>query len=297
MSKNPITRRDFIRGTACAGMAATIGLPLDITLGEEPAAKTRVVLVRDSEVLADGGKINPEIIADMLDKAVGALLDQDDPKQAWKQIVSPDDIVGIKSNVWSYLPTPSEVEQVIKARVMESGIDEKNIAIDDRGVLGNKTFEKATALINVRPMKSHHWAGIGGCIKNYIMFVPRPDKYHDNSCADLGALWKLPQVKGKTRLNILVMLTPLFHGIGPHHFNREYVWEYRGLLVGTDPVAVDTTGIRILEAKRKEYFGEYRPMTPPAHHVKFADTRYNIGISDPERIRLIKLGWQEGALI
>ena len=71
-------------------------------------------------------KINPEIIADMLDKAVTVLFDQDDPMQAWKQVVSPDDIVGIKSNVWRYLPTPLEVEQAIKTRVMESGIDEKN---------------------------------------------------------------------------------------------------------------------------------------------------------------------------
>ncbi|MEE9555006.1 MAG: DUF362 domain-containing protein [candidate division Zixibacteria bacterium] len=297
MSENSITRRDFIKGTACAGLAATVGLPLELSLAEEPAFKTRVVLARDSGVLSADGNINSEIITDMLDKAVATLCGEDDPDKAWNKFVSPEDIVGIKSNVWDYLPTPSEVEQVIKNRVMDVGVVESNIAIDDRGALGNKTFKKATALINVRPLKTHHWAGIGGCIKNYIMFVPKPDEYHGNSCADLGALWKLPHIKGKTRLNILVMLTPLFHGIGPHHFDREYLWDYKGIVVGTDPVAVDSIGLQILEAKRLEDFGEYRPMTPPAHHVRFADTRHGIGTSDPEKIELIKLGWQDGALI
>lgn len=280
-----------------AGLAATVGLPFELSQADEPAAETRVVLIRDSRVLNSEGKINSEILSEMIDKAVTALFTEDGPEKAWKQIVSPDNIVGIKSNVWRYLPTPSEVEQAIKTRIIKTGVAKENIGIDDRGVLHNDIFQNATALINVRPLKTHHWAGIGGCIKNYIMFVPRPDEYHGNSCADLGAIWKLPYIKGKTKLNILVMLTPLFHGIGPHHFNREYVWTYRGLLVGTDPVAVDTTGIRILEAKRKEHFREYRPMTPPAHHVRFADTRHGIGTSDPEKIQLIKLGWQEGALI
>ena len=44
------------------------------------------------------------------------------------------------------------------------------------------------------------------------------------------------------RLNILVMLTPQFHGVGPHSFSSRFTWPYGGLLVGTDPVAVDATG-------------------------------------------------------
>lgn len=96
---------------------------------------------------------------------------------------------------------------------------------------------------------------------------------------------------------MLVMLTPLFHGIGPHHFDREFVWPYKGLLVGTDPVAIDSVGVRILQAKRLVYFGEERPLKPPAHHVKFADIRHKLGISDPARIDLIKLGWTKDILI
>lgn len=297
MISNKISRRDFIRGTALAGAAAVVGMPIDSPWAEEPVSKAKVVLVRDAGILSESGKVNPDVAADLLDKAVMALFEKDNAIDAWKQVVLPQDIVGIKTNVWRPLPTPSELEQAIKNRVLEIGVPEENLAIADRGILENPIFQKSTALINIRPIRTHSWAGIGGCIKNYIMFVPRPDAYHSDSCADLATIWQLPHVKGRTRLNILVLLTPLFYGLGPHHFDRKYVWEYKGILAGTDPVAVDSTGLRILEAKRLEYFGEYRPMTPPAHHVKLADTRHGLGISDPKRIELVKLGWQDGILI
>jgi len=93
------------------------------------------------------------------------------------------------------------------------------------------------------------------------------------------------------------MLTPLFHGIGPHHFSRKYVWEYNGIIVSKDPVAADATGVRILQAKRMQHFGRERPLQPPAKHIFLADTRHNLGVSDPGKIELIKLGWRDGILI
>jgi hypothetical protein len=104
-------------------------------------------------------------------------------------------------------------------------------------------------------------------------------------------------VEGKVRLNVLVMLTPQFHGVGPHSYSREYVWPYRGLIVGSDPVAVDATGARIIEAKRTLYFGEERPISPPPHHIQIAGERYGLGVSDPARIDLVRLGWSDEALI
>lgn len=245
----------------------------------------------------DDVRINAEVIERMLDEAVAALLDKKGPLEAWKLLVEPKDIVGIKSNVWSPLPTPEELEQAIKKRVLDAGVEKKNIEIDDQGVLRSKVFSKATALINARPLRTHAWSGVGGCIKNYIMFVPRPSKYHDNSCEDLGSIWNLPVVKDKTRLNVLVMLEPLFHGVGRHHFDATYTWQYKGLLVGTDPVALDAVGVKIFQAKRLAYFGEERPLKPPAHHIAFADTKHGVGTSDMRKIEIVKLGWKEGILI
>ena len=89
-----------------------------------------------------------------------------------------------------------------------------------------------------------------------------------SACADLATLWQLPIVKDKTRLNILVMLTPQFHNIGPHHFDPMYIWPYKGLIVSTDPVAADAVGLRIIQQKRLEVFGQERPLQPTAHHIR-----------------------------
>jgi hypothetical protein len=129
------------------------------------------------------------------------------------------------------------------------------------------------------------------------MFTPRPSDYHNDSCADLAALWQLPEVKGKTRLNILVMVTPQFHSLGSHHFSKEYIWPYQGLILGFDPVAVDAVGMQIIQARRKEYFKEDRPLNPPAKHIQLADTRHHLGTADFTKIDLVRAGWENGMLI
>ena len=292
-----ITRRDFVKGAGCAALGMAIGLPVLAQEVVPELTKSRVVLVRDKGAVASNGKINGEVIQRMLDQAVMALLEKKGPVDCWKALIKPDDVVGIKSNEWRHLPTTTQVEQAIKKRVMDAGVPEKNISIDDRGVLRNPIFQKATALINARPMRTHAWSGVGSLIKNYTLFDPNPPHYHDHACAPLGKLWELPIVKGKTRLNVLVLFTPLFYGVGPHHFDKTYTWTYGGLAVGTDPVAVDSVGLRLFQAKRKEYFGRERPIKPAAHHIAFADTRYHLGASDPSKIELVKLGWEEGVLI
>jgi len=204
--------------------------------------------------------------------------------------------VGIKTNVWRYLSTPPEVERAIKNGVLQAGVTEENIAMGDRGILQNPGFQRATALINTRPMRTHSWSGVGSLIKNYITFAHPPD-YHADACAGLAELWQLPITRGKTRLNILVMLTPQFHNIGPHHFDASFIWPYNGLIVSTDPVAADAVGLRIIQQKRRLAFGEDRPLQPTAHHIALADTEYHLGNADMGRIDLVRLGWEDDSLI
>ena len=291
------TRREFLKDTTTAALAGALYLSTPVELFAKTKKKTRVVLVRNKDVLDSLNKSREEVVQQMLDEAVTTLLDVKDPVQAWKKLVNPDDIVGIKSNIWHHLPTPPGLVHAIEKRVMDAGVPQKNIGITDRKVLKDPLFLNATALINARPLRTHHWSGVGSVIKNYIVFVKEPHTYHPDTCANLASIWKLPLVKGKTRLNILVLFTPLFHGVGPHHFSPKYTWPYKGLLVGLDPVAVDSTGVRILTAKRKEFFGEERPLNPPPKHIFLADTRHHLGTADPQKIDLIKIGWKEDILI
>jgi hypothetical protein len=296
-NKKVITRRDFLRAGTAAAVGSLVGLPLRGKANASAGGKSRVVLIRDKNVVDSGGKIQADVVEKMLDQAVTTLIGAPDPISAWKKVVKPEDVVGIKSNAWYMLPTPEALEVAIQKRLLTIGVKQENIAVDDRGILRNPVFQRATALINSCPMRTHHWAGVGTLIKNYIMYTPRPWDYHDNACENLGEIWQFPQVAGKTRLNILVMLTPQFHGVGPHSFSQEYVWTYGGLIVSTDPVAADATGARIIQAKRDSFFGTHRPISPPPLHIAVADTRFKLGNSRPERIELTKFGWDEGSLI
>lgn len=295
MSDRTMTRRDFLRtaGAAAVVAAATPSL----IAADPPGSRATVILIRDRNAVTGKGLPNAEVVCRMLDEAMMKLFGVMSPNEAWKVVAGPDDIVGIKTNVWKYLRTPVAMEDRMRRGLIDAGVAEENIALDDRGVLSNPVFQRATVLINARPMRAHHWSGVGGCLKNYIMFTPSPPDYHGDSCADLGALWNLPTVKGKTRLNVLVMLTPQFHCMGPHHFDPEYTWSYGGLLVGTDPVALDAVGLRIIEAKRRLFFNEEAPMRPPAKHIAEAEKRHHVGIADPGRISLVRIGWKEGILI
>ena len=290
-----ITRRDFLRVTAGAAMAATLESRM---LGETRAEPTaRVVLIRNAEVLGPQDKVREEILRSMLDEAVKNLLGTNAPLEAWQKLFRSSDVVGIKSNAWARLPTPRELEAAVKRRLLDAGVAEKNIGIDDRGVLDNPIFLKSTALVNARPLRTHHWSGVGTCLKNYIQFVPNPSAYHDEGCSPLGKIWTYPIVKGKTRLNILSALAPQFYGRGANFFDKRYVWPYKGLIVGTDPVAVDTVGAHLLQAKRIAFFGEDRALDVPPVHIMVADKTYHLGVSDLSRIQLIKIGWMEEVLI
>ena len=296
-SKKVITRRDFLKTGGYAAAGSLMGLPLLDRTAAQTAEKSRVVLIRSSDVVDSRGRVNETVLEAMLDQAVTTLLGAPNPRSAWQQLFRPNDVVGIKSNVWYRLATPEALERALAARLQQVGVNSDNIAVDDRDVRGNPVFKRSTALINVRPMRTHHWSGLGTLLKNYIMFVPAPWQYHGNACERLGAIWQKPHVAGKTRLNILVMLTPLFHGIGPHHYSSRYIWPYAGLIVSTDPVAADATGARIIEAKRNAFFGGSRPISPPPLHIAAADTRFGLGHSSPDRIELIRMGWEDQILI
>ncbi|MDR1879634.1 MAG: hypothetical protein LBQ78_01700 [Tannerellaceae bacterium] len=287
-----ISRRELLKRAAVLAVGTPLLLNRPVTAwANEKEAASKVVLIRNQQLFAGGDTPDPVICEQMLDEALCTLTGKKEAAEAWASIIQPSDIVGIKTNAWKSLPTPPELNEILKARVLSAGVKEDNVSIDDRGVKTNPVFQKSTALINIRPMRTHAWSGVGTLLKNYITFAEKLSDYHDDSCAPLATLHQLPMVKGKTRLYVLVLFTPQFHHLAASTFSEEFTWKYNGLLIGFDPVAIDSVGLRIIEAKRREYFKEDRPLNPPAKHIALADTRYHLGTSDPSKIELVKLGW------
>ena len=293
-----LTRRELFKRAATMAVGVPLLLNRPITVwAEEKEASSKVILVRNRQLYANGDAPDRAICEQMIDEALCQLTGLQDASTAWASIIKPSDTVGIKTNAWNGLPTPPVMNDILKARVLGAGVADGKVSVDYRGVKTNPVFQSSTALINIRPMRTHAWSGVGTLLKNYIMFAEKPSDYHEDSCAILGSLQELPAVKGKTRLHILVMFTPQFHHLAQSNFSEEFSWKYNGLLVGFDPVAVDSVGLRIIEAKRKEHFKEDRPLNPPAKHIALADTRYHLGTSDPSKINLIKLGWNESSFV
>ena len=114
------TRREFLKNATASVVAGAFCLSAPSRLFAQNAHKTKVVLVRNKEVLDSLNKPRQNVVQEMLDSGVTTLLGEKDPVKAWKKIVTFADVVGIKSNEWSSLPTPPEVESAIRKRLLYS---------------------------------------------------------------------------------------------------------------------------------------------------------------------------------
>ena len=287
-----LTRRDFIRGTVGATLAvSTMGLPWALG-GEKTVRSSLVTIVRDKKLMNTRFKVDSNILQAMLDKTVLQVTGKGTAQEAWADLVTQNDVVGL-------VPTPhvnathEELVDVVKASLMrEVGIPEKNIIMAQGG---KRKPGKCTVLISMPALKGHWLTGIGTVIKNYIMYSGRPSRYHEEKSAKLGEIWLIPEVKDKTRLVLVDAIHPLCDK-GPQSDPR-YKWAYNGLIAGRDPVAAETVCLKILTEKRRALRGEPWPITPPPICVEAADKVFGLGTSTWEEIKIAHFGWEEDLLL
>lgn len=292
-----ITRRQFLASGAYGGLALALGLRATEAWGEEgePFAAedpvSRVVLVRRPEAVAEEGVVDEAVVQDMVSEAVRRFAGQEDAPAAWARFVNPEDTVGIKYTRGGPVITEPAVEKAVIEGVHTAGVPAERITSRD----GGHNPADYTALINVPSVKVHAICGIAVSLKNYINFVSNCSQYHEESGRRLGSIWRQPEIEGKTRLIVVDMLRP-YAAHGPQ-VEPQYRWNYCGILLATDPVAVDTVCLAICQNKRDQLQGEPWPIQPPARAIPAADKEYGLGTSDPTKIRLERFGWMEDALI
>jgi len=277
-----VTRRDFVRGTAGAAMGVSLfGVGWAEQATREPRSAT-VTLVRDQRALSASHEVDVAVLKEMLAETVTRVTGKANARDAWRALVTPEDVVGL-------VPTPHLNPTHDEA---VAGIPADRIRLAQGGP---GKAEACTALISLPALKAHWLTGIGTVLKNYIMYSGHPSHYHDENNDRLGEIWLLPHVKGKTRLVLVDALRPLCDK-GPQPDPR-YLWDYKGLIAGTDPVAVEAICLKIITAKREALRGEPWPLSPPPLCVQMADKRYGLGTCKMDEIRLERAGWAEGALV
>jgi len=178
-------------------------------------------------------------------------------------------------------------------RVM--GTDSKNVGYDDNelsfGVAKSRLSKFLTrtcdCMINVPILKNHSGAGVTLAMKNMYGVNHNPDSLHANNCCPgVADLYMLAPIREKFRFVVADCMTACFEG-GPG-FKPQYSWKYNGLMVASDPVAIDYTAWQIIDRKRAER--GLKPLgdsgTPPNYIAVAADPSHRLGTNDPNRIAL-----------
>lgn len=159
------------------------------------------------------------------------------------------------------------------------------------GSLISRTLTRVCdAVISVPVLKDHGIAGVTMALKNLFGAIHNPNKYHLNVgnpyVADVNML---PPIRRKVRLHICDAITAQYEG-GPS-FMPQWSWPFNGLLVASDPVALDYTGWQIIEKKRSE--NRLQPLKDlkrePVYIATAADSLHRLGTSDPGRIQRVEV--------
>lgn len=299
-------------------------------LQDKKNPQSTVVEVKNANVLTEGRRLRPEVVQAMVFEGVRRLSGEKTDKAAWRRYFSPDDVVGIKVNCLfgRGASTHPEVAMAIAEGLKLAGVKPENIIIWDRsdadlaksgytlnrdgtgvkcygtnadyepnptrqgsfnGRLSKILTERITALVNAPILKDHRIAGVTIACKNHYGSFDNPGAHHGNNCdpymADLNSIAAIRQ---KTRLIVVDAIRPIPEG-GPG-LRTDYMWNYNAILVATDPVAIDTVGWQIIEARRKEV--ELPPLAQDGRPVRFLQSaaKLGLGTNDPNKIRLVRVG-------
>jgi len=180
-------------------------------------------------------------------------------------------------------------------RVRIVGTDSKDVGYDETsfayGVvktrLSNLLTRTCDAMINLPILKNHSFAGVTLALKNMYGVNNNPNQLHADNCSPAVAdLNMLTPIRSKFRLVVADAMTACFEG-GPM-FKPQYSWRYNGIMIATDPVAVDQTAWGIIEEKRAERGLKSLSQSGlvPKYIAVAANADHRLGTDDLARITL-----------
>jgi uncharacterized protein (DUF362 family) len=376
-----LDRRDFVKLLAAGGIAVAAAPlaehPLLAAQSQKPATNIKdalkvprsevslpgkfpgkVVRAKDDLSIA-GGMPDTAVLDRMLRRSLLALTGASTLKSAWRELVTPDDVIGLKVNpvAGKTLSTSPEIVHVIIRQLEASGIPLKNIVIWDRRefelhdagftaesfpgvrIVGTEQKDAAgsfvdadgklygermidrdwfywadaeekydaetlpyminegkhsyftrictkdvTKIINI-PILKNAGPTVTLCLKNLAFgSISNTGRLHKQlwaeTCAEVPAF---APVRDKVVLNIVDGIKGCYNG-GPGA-EPQFFTEYKTLLVGTDPVAVDRVGYEIVLKKRLEEKVQKEESPRGKTFLELA-AQQNLGIADLKKIDL-----------
>ncbi|MGA8086919.1 MAG: DUF362 domain-containing protein [Terracidiphilus sp.] len=138
MSKFHIfSRRDFLKEVpAGAAVLSATGQAGALFGAERTAehAKSRVVIAHDALLRGTGSAVDSSHMLSLLDRAMQTLTDRDHAFEAWRKLVHPGEVVGLKVNTLGGrgISSNPQLVEAICERLQEAGIRSADIVVWDR---------------------------------------------------------------------------------------------------------------------------------------------------------------------
>ncbi len=270
-----MNRRDFL---ATAAAAAASGTVVGRAIGQVSERNARVIQVSSNHVVR-GRVVHRHILGEMLDLTLREVTGRPTSEQAWKSLLRSEDVIGIKFNqsgaeglgvrdkfaaalITSLVASGFEPRQVVPIEVASDTYSAHGVIQPAGGWDGRVTrfgsgedqladvLNQVTAIINVPFLKTHNIAGITCCLKNLSHgLIKHPARFHRGHCSPfIGDIVALPAIRDKIRLHLVNALR-IVYDRGPEARDDD-TWDGGIILAGTDPVAVDSVGLEIINSQR-----------------------------------------------
>jgi hypothetical protein len=143
-----------------------------------------------------------------------------------------------------------------------------------------------TTMINVPVIKPHPLAGITAALKNHYGTIDNPSSFHLGACTDPGIpeINAIPVIRNKQKLVICNALQSIYKG--GISWKPANAWPYGGIILGTDPVAVDKVCLKIINEKR--LLSDKDAIDNRARHILMSE-QLGIGVANLDKIDLVEI--------
>lgn len=285
-------RREFITKTSILSCAAILKQNSVFNQPNFEIKKSRVVLCHEPQIQNTKNNISTNRLLKTLDNGMQNLFDVDNPIEAWRKIVSPGEVIGIKVNCLSGLgSTHVQLVYAVIERLLEAGIKQKDIIVWDR--LNSDLEDGGFKIQDERNKERYIGNDILGFEGKLHIFGEAASLVCKTVTKECDAIINLPLFKDHSIAGLTMSLKNMFgaiHNPNKYHLNTgdpyiadvnmlnpirnkvrlhicdaidaqyeggpsfmpHWRWQMNSLLLSTDPVALDYTGWQIIDSKRRE---------------------------------------------
>ena len=286
-------------------------------MGQLPvAAKSRVILARNQAAINERNQADGKETARLFDTSLLAVSGQKTAAAAWKTLgLNSKDVVAIKinCNTWTIGLSPHSELVTALCRSLQTVIPANHIIVydNDSAALKESNFvinrsgsgvrytgtdqgdgfdsserltkivtNTATKIINLASLKCAEGDLVASLLlKNHIgSLVPEDMPKCHNNQDFLAGVCARPAIKNKTILNIVSGLRGTYR--------RGVPWYWGGIIMGTDPLAVESAALGVMNEKR---LLEKVAALPVPEYLKIAEKKFGLGTTDAAKIEQIKI--------